>query len=264
MSEHIGDLLSAYVDGQLTRSEVKKVETHLEVCDQCRDELKLITNSQTLLSQMPMLDAPRGFFVPGYKSFIKARWVLSFAAGAAVAAVIIGTVALPTSIRDRVKAQQLLDIHAISATSPTTRPGSISPHHALPYEQPAHLYGGYVRVDDWHRVVITHRNVVETSYSNGHYRVSVFEHDVPAPKIDADDNPQKIKIGSHTAKLVRYPNETLITWNDGDVAISVVCDHKTRDALAVANDLALSEGAPQFEQHLLHSTHRMMNALSGD
>lgn len=37
--EHVGKLLSGYVDGELTQQERQRVERHCEVCGQCRTEL---------------------------------------------------------------------------------------------------------------------------------------------------------------------------------------------------------------------------------
>ena len=39
MSAHPGDLLSAYLDGELTARELESVSAHLEGCAECRRQL---------------------------------------------------------------------------------------------------------------------------------------------------------------------------------------------------------------------------------
>lgn len=55
------DLLSAYVDGEVTESERRRVEGHLEGCDDCRAELEELRATVSVLRRMPELAVPRSF-----------------------------------------------------------------------------------------------------------------------------------------------------------------------------------------------------------
>ncbi|MBS4174080.1 zf-HC2 domain-containing protein [Bacillus sp. FJAT-49736] len=44
MNEHVDELLSAYIDDELSESEFQIVKNHLAVCDRCEDELQALRN----------------------------------------------------------------------------------------------------------------------------------------------------------------------------------------------------------------------------
>ena len=46
---HLGDLLSAYLDGELAPGEEEGVRDHLDTCADCRRELQLIGDGRSLL-----------------------------------------------------------------------------------------------------------------------------------------------------------------------------------------------------------------------
>ena len=53
--DHIIEFLGPYLDGELRVSQVKKIEYHLETCDQCRSELIELKNLGVLLQDNAML-----------------------------------------------------------------------------------------------------------------------------------------------------------------------------------------------------------------
>lgn len=55
------NLLSSYIDGQVTESEVAHVEAHLEGCEPCRQELDLLKATISLFAELPELEVPRSF-----------------------------------------------------------------------------------------------------------------------------------------------------------------------------------------------------------
>ena len=55
------DLLSSYIDGEVSDSEVIEVEEHLAGCDECRIELDSLRATVGLLAGLPQFDAPRSF-----------------------------------------------------------------------------------------------------------------------------------------------------------------------------------------------------------
>jgi anti-sigma factor RsiW len=55
---HLGDLISAYLDSQLEASEQAAADEHLADCEYCRDELTGVSASRSLLRGLPVLDPP--------------------------------------------------------------------------------------------------------------------------------------------------------------------------------------------------------------
>jgi predicted anti-sigma-YlaC factor YlaD len=58
MSDHVLDLLGAYLDGELHGKQLRRVETHLETCQSCLDEFRALGTLSTALREAPMPDAP--------------------------------------------------------------------------------------------------------------------------------------------------------------------------------------------------------------
>ena len=55
------NLLSAYIDGEVTESEAARVEEHLSGCEECRPELDSLRSTVGLLRQLPELELPRSY-----------------------------------------------------------------------------------------------------------------------------------------------------------------------------------------------------------
>ena len=57
----IRGLLSAYVDGEVSAAEARRVEEHAAACSACRDELDSLTATVELVRGLPELELPRSF-----------------------------------------------------------------------------------------------------------------------------------------------------------------------------------------------------------
>lgn len=57
---HRGEMLSAYLDGELTSGEELRLLEHLESCDVCAAELAQLHEARSLLRSLPTLEVPRG------------------------------------------------------------------------------------------------------------------------------------------------------------------------------------------------------------
>ena len=53
------ELLSAYIDGEVSASETLRVEEHLSGCQECQDELASLRSTVGLLRRLPELAVPR-------------------------------------------------------------------------------------------------------------------------------------------------------------------------------------------------------------
>ena len=54
MSDHIAELLNAYLDGELNSSQRRKVEAHLENCPSCVDEFEALETLSGTLAEIPL------------------------------------------------------------------------------------------------------------------------------------------------------------------------------------------------------------------
>lgn len=57
------ELLSAYIDGEVTPDEAARVEQHLPTCRHCADELESLRWTVNLLREVPPIPVPRSFAV---------------------------------------------------------------------------------------------------------------------------------------------------------------------------------------------------------
>ena len=58
---HRGELIPAYLDGELVGEEKQRLEEHLAVCARCRDELTALEEVGLLLSEAPLFSPQPGF-----------------------------------------------------------------------------------------------------------------------------------------------------------------------------------------------------------
>lgn len=90
---HLGDLLSALLDGELDSGARRRTEAHLAGCESCRLELARVESARGALRRLPMLETPPGL-IPGVRRgrrFLSPARVSAIAAMAAlVAALVIG------------------------------------------------------------------------------------------------------------------------------------------------------------------------------
>ena len=51
VSEHVGELLSGYIDGELTQQQRQRVELHCESCAECADEFETLKSMRERVGQ---------------------------------------------------------------------------------------------------------------------------------------------------------------------------------------------------------------------
>ncbi len=56
--EHLGEQISAYLDGELATTEMPAVSAHLDTCTDCRRELAELDKSRTAVRALPGLEPP--------------------------------------------------------------------------------------------------------------------------------------------------------------------------------------------------------------
>ena len=103
-SVHMGDLLSAYADGELTEAERATVDAHLGTCPACGQELEATRRAKAWVADLPAVDSPFGFFErmlldPSGGRRRRDRWVIragavSLAATASIWLAVVGLTGL--------------------------------------------------------------------------------------------------------------------------------------------------------------------------
>jgi hypothetical protein len=57
-SRHVSSRLAAYIDGELSPKQARRIETHLASCENCRQERELTRSGMRMLDNLPSLEAP--------------------------------------------------------------------------------------------------------------------------------------------------------------------------------------------------------------
>jgi anti-sigma factor RsiW len=84
---HPGDLLSAYLDGEITPTERIDVDRHLGACEACRDEVRGLAAARAAVRSLPMLEPAAGLIPESEPAAVRRfpRRRLAWAAAAVVA-----------------------------------------------------------------------------------------------------------------------------------------------------------------------------------
>jgi anti-sigma factor RsiW len=117
MTAHLGDLLSALVDGELTEDETRSAERHLASCPICRAEYALTAQAHDLVAGLPHLTLPPPVWALTM-SGMRRRPRVRVWAGAAAAVVGLGMLAAsPSPHRVTPQMTHLVQQHAVSSGS---------------------------------------------------------------------------------------------------------------------------------------------------
>lgn len=84
---HAGDLMSAYLDGELNRAEIEQLEAHLSSCGNCAAEIQQMQTVRSAVRSLPMLELPAGLVPEADAEVVPLRRNKGFWVGAAAAAV---------------------------------------------------------------------------------------------------------------------------------------------------------------------------------
>jgi len=124
-AEHLGDLLSALADGELTSFEAAAAQTHVTQCSVCAAELDDVTTARAFVRGLPQLDPPFGFYervlrhdrrLAAAGTGWKGRRVAAAAFGSAAAAVVLLGLAPPRDTPVSPPVNSLVEAHATGAS----------------------------------------------------------------------------------------------------------------------------------------------------
>jgi anti-sigma factor RsiW len=109
---HLGEQLSAYLDGELVIAEIPIVRSHIDSCSECRRELAELDRSRTAVRALPGVEPPV-FLEPrraAKKRRMGVRTAVAVAAG--VAAVSLAFAAAPFDSGDSGQAVSIVDLES--------------------------------------------------------------------------------------------------------------------------------------------------------
>lgn len=106
---HSGELISAYLDGELSGSELKDFLHHLGECGQCSEELLEIQEVRAAVRSLPVIEVPAGLVPSTGADVVPLRRNRGFwiSTAAAVVIVIIAIAAIITPAPATISADEL-------------------------------------------------------------------------------------------------------------------------------------------------------------
>jgi hypothetical protein len=246
--DHLGDLLSALVDGELAPSARETVERHLASCPACRAERDMAFRMHELVAALPLLDPPSAVWTALMTDRARPRPALIWAG---VAAAVIGLSLLAASpARHRVTPAP---VRTVAFTTIPVVAGAVAPDQPVPaldapFLAPQQLTGGYELVS-----VTRHNGAVRVDYTDGVHRLSVFEQ---AGALDASHLPpaaRTVAVGAAHGLSYDWQGGQLVTWQSGHTIYSVVGDDTPSIVLEAARSLPPGRSLAMFQRVRLAS-----------
>lgn len=115
---HAGELISAYLDGELARNEIDQLQAHLATCGKCAAEMQEMQSVRSAVRSLPLLELPPGLIPEADAEVVPLRRNKGFLVGAAAAAValIIAIAAIVTPSTPSVTLEELNSRYAARAS----------------------------------------------------------------------------------------------------------------------------------------------------
>jgi anti-sigma factor RsiW len=106
---HPGELISAYLDGELSRPEIAQLLAHLDGCGRCAAELQEVQTVRSAVRSLPLLEMPAGLIPEADADVVPLHRNKGFLVGAAAAvvALVIAIAALVTPAAGTVSLEEL-------------------------------------------------------------------------------------------------------------------------------------------------------------
>jgi hypothetical protein len=250
---HPGDLLSAYADGQLGEDERAAVDTHLESCPACRQELEATRRAKAWISGLPAVDAPFGFYErmlldPSVPRRRRDRWVLragavSLAATASIWLAVVGLTGLTGNRSGGIPAlNSLVNIHEQAAPPPGASVGQTEHRQA---EERAAALGLPASMGSYDLLSVTDLGQPQqVTYMRGDQRLSAFVfvgYDIVEARLPAGASELLVRGGR--AWIVSVDRSPVVLAQVGSNAVVLVGPDP---APAVAEDLQPHSADPSL------------------
>lgn len=132
---HPTQLLSAFLDGELTREERRKVMAHLSGCAACRDELAGLQVARSAVRSLIVLEPPADL-IPGQERPEHHYYRIPLWAAAAAAAILALFIGVATLVGPRTTLEVRLDQISNQYGARTSLDPSFTPGQVIPVVQP--------------------------------------------------------------------------------------------------------------------------------
>ena len=108
---HLGDRLSAYLDGELSTAEQRQVSDHVVSCEQCREELHDLDKARTAVRSLPGMDTGQLDRVPTLPTSRRRRVAVAGGVGIAAAVALFFALTLGGQPQPTVSLEDLSSHH---------------------------------------------------------------------------------------------------------------------------------------------------------
>ncbi len=108
---HPTEMISAYLDGELTRSEVSQLQAHLSSCGRCVADLEALQKVRTSVRSLPLIELPPGLLGDAEPVVVPLRRNRGFWVGAA-AAVVAAVIAVATMLTPQPTSLSVNDLNS--------------------------------------------------------------------------------------------------------------------------------------------------------
>jgi anti-sigma factor RsiW len=222
---HLGPVLSALLDGELTPTESAEADAHLLSCPDCQAELVATRRARDLVRQLPLLD--------WVHPIAARRSRLPVAALAAVAAVaLVGVVAWPPTHSATSPLTRFVNARTVAAVTAgsvaTIPPAAVNP----PFQAPDSLPGGYRRVGMYRQ-----HGDLGAQYSNGTSSLVVFEQSAQMDRDALPPGGQLVSLKGWVGVSYAWDGGQAVTWQRGGTTYTVVGDGPPSDVVAAAGSV---------------------------
>ena len=118
MTEHLGDVISGLLDGELSPAEAEAAQAHLAGCPGCAAELAAVAQARDQLRALPLLSPPFGLYERLLRRPAPAgrRVGLGLLAASAAAAIVLLGLTSPREQEVAPPVPRLVEAHAVSAS----------------------------------------------------------------------------------------------------------------------------------------------------
>jgi anti-sigma factor RsiW len=114
---HLGDRLSAYLDGELVTLEHRRVTNHLVVCQDCRTELQELDRARIAVRSLPGVDVTTTGEMPAVPAARHRRRLIAGGIGAAAAAALLVGLTVGSSDQPAFSLDELGSRHVARASA---------------------------------------------------------------------------------------------------------------------------------------------------
>ncbi len=252
--EHPEELLSAYLDGEVTAAERAYVEEHLTTCARCRAEFDQERDVRAAVRSLPPVDPPFGFFErilrdgpadPAQPKKRRFKFGMANLVATAAAWILVLGVANLNSHGGSVNPSANDYVAAHASVLPGFGTASSGPHDAARYDVPDRLAGTYDLVGE-----VDSRGYPQLIYSDGQRTLSVF---VRSGRLDQNalpDDAKPVLVNGSKAWSVPSDGTEVIFMQRPGVVVVIVGPGQDAAASDMASTAPRADGDDSILDHL--------------